>query len=54
MVEFGDVADKIVGGEVMTTPISASGPWILLLATLAIVIAIPFLSRRISIKILRT
>ena len=44
----------IVGGEVMATPISASGPWILLIAAVAIAVAIPFLSRRISIKILRT
>jgi len=44
----------IVGGEITATPISASGPWILLLAAVAIAVAVPFLTRRISIKILRT
>jgi len=44
----------LVGGEVTATPISASGPWILLIAAVAIAIAIPFLTKKISFKILRS
>jgi len=53
-VTIGVEPELIVGGEVMAPPISASGPEILLLVAVAIAIAVPFLSRRIAIRILRT
>ncbi len=43
-----------VGGEVTATPISASGPWILLLVAVAIAIAVPFLMKKISFRIMRS
>ncbi len=44
----------VVGGEVTAAPIAAAGPWILLLAALAIAIAVPFVTKRISFKIVRS
>ena len=44
----------VVGGEVTVTPILASGPWILLFAAVAIAIAVPLLTKRISIKLVRS
>ncbi len=44
----------IVGGEVAATPISAAGPWVLLLAAVIIAIAVPFLTKKISFKIVRS
>ena len=42
-----------VGGEVMTTPLSTFGPWILLFVAVATVVAVPLLTRRVMNKFRR-
>ncbi len=49
----GPSPDYLVGGEVTPSPLLLSGPWVLLVAAVAIAVAIPFLTKRISIKLLR-
>jgi len=54
VIRMADEFRYLVGGEVTATPISASGPWILLIVAVAIAIAVPLLTKRISFKILRS
>ena len=54
VVKMVDEFRYLVGGEVTATPISIAGPWILLIAAAAIAIAVPFLTKKISFKIVRS
>ena len=53
VVEVVNTHSYVVGGEVASTPLSVMNSWIILATALIVAVVLPFLAKRISIKILK-